>query len=182
MPLAHRQRFRRWQNLCPPATRFLSSKVDQELVPIVEAQGFARVDICFGDAEWTVSGNEIALERVSADLVDSFTFSFEKYRSPRFQVHFSRRSTDESRAFVRSGSLVPRASKYYHFWGKPWWFPSRFWTERASARTIAEVATRLSESFRFLDSGERGSSVSKRVDPPGSSGDARQGDGAALDR
>jgi len=36
---AHRKRFRKWQNLCGPRTRFLSSLVESRLVPVVESSG-----------------------------------------------------------------------------------------------------------------------------------------------
>lgn len=171
-PSSHLSRFRHWQNLCPPATRFLSTAVNTELVPILESQGFVRVDISLGDPQMAVSGSEIEIERSGEGVIDCIAFNFEKYRTPRFQVHFSRRLSDETRAFVRSGNLVPRASRYYFFWGKPWWLPTRLWSDRASRRAVSSVASRLPEAVRFLETGELGPSISKRTSRHASGSDA----------
>ena len=157
-------RFRKWLNLCPPETRFLASAVEERLVPKIESWGFRRVDIALEDPEQPVSGSELRFERVSGDYIDCVEFNFWKYRSPKFQVHLSRRLAVRPNALVRSGNLVRRASQYYHLWGKPWWRPIRLWTEGTSIATIASIESRLAEVPAFLERGERGGSISRAVD------------------
>lgn len=158
---AHQTRFKKWRNLAAPQTRELSTAVFSQLVPMVESYGFERVNIHFSDPESSVSGSEIALERVSGALIDSITFNFEKYRTPRFQLHASRREATFPHQFVRSCNLVARSSQYYHFWGKPWWLPARFWPEYGSTRTIETVAARIHQLIRYLETGDRGPNISR---------------------
>ncbi len=159
---AHQTRFKRWQNLAPPLTRHMSIAVSSELVPLLESFGFERVNIHLGDPEAPVSGSELTLERVSGGLLDSITFNFEKYRTPRFQLHASRREAAAPYQFIRSCNLVARGSQYYHFWGKPWWLPTRLWSERGSKRAIESVSSRLPQLVHYLDTGERGPNISRR--------------------
>jgi len=169
----HRKRFKNWQNLSPPQTRFLSSLVESNLVAIAEAIGFQRVDISLGDPGLPVSGSEITLERGHLDCVDSVDFNFEKYKTPRFQIHFSRRELVPPHSFVRSGNFVARRTQHYHFWGKPWGWPTRLWPELASARTVEFVRSRIDQVFRFLETGETGPNIRERVyiPPPKNSQD-----------
>jgi hypothetical protein len=157
----HRKRFIKWQNLAPTQTRFLSAAVDTQLVPSLEAVGFLRVDVCLGNPEWPVSGGEIELERVRDELIDSVSFRFEKYKAPRFQVHFSRRQVAQPHYFVRSGNLVAHSQQYYHFWGKPWWLPTRFWPDKASLRTIDTIRDRAEQIPQFLEAGTLGPNISR---------------------
>jgi hypothetical protein len=160
---AHRARFRKWQNLAPPQTRFVASAVESTIVPVLESAGFERVDVHLRDPEWPVSGSELALERGDGTLIDSVTFNFEKYRTPRFQVHAARRRATAPHEFVRSCNLVARAVQYYHFWGKPWWLPTRLWTENGSKRTVGVVLTKIDQLLRYLEAGERGPNISRVV-------------------
>jgi hypothetical protein len=139
----------------------MSTAVSSELVPVFESFGFERVNIHLGDPEVPVSGSELTLERVSGGVVDSITFNFEKYRTPRFQLHASRREAAAPHQFIRSCNLVARGSQYYHFWGKPWWLPTRLWSECGSKRTIESVSSRLFQLIRYLDTGERGPNISR---------------------
>jgi hypothetical protein len=61
---------------------------------------------------------------------------------------------------------VARRSQYYHFWGKPWWLPTRLWSDAGSLRTIGKVASRLEQLVRFLEHGEIGPNISRGVDRP----------------
>ena len=158
---AHRKRFRKWQNLACAETRFLSTQVETTLAAWFEQQGFIRVDLNLSDPEWPVGGGEIVLERVAGAEVDAVTFNFEKYRSPRFQVHAQRRVQAPPHEFVRSCNLVARRSQYYHFWGKPWGLPPRLWPNAGSLRTIEKVASRLDQLVRFLEHGEIGPNISR---------------------
>jgi hypothetical protein len=157
----HRQRFKKWQNLLPRQTRYLSSMVDGRLVPALESMGFQRVDVSLHDPEMPVPGKEIELERVIGELLDSISFNFEKYGSPRFQVHCARRQL-ETNEFVRSCNLVARSKQYYHFWGKPWWLPTRWWLDSASQRAVTSVETRLVQLISFLERGEIGANISNQ--------------------
>jgi hypothetical protein len=135
---AHRRRFSKWQNLAPPQTRHLSAAVDTELVPLFERAGFSRVGVTLRQPDSPVSGKDIQLEREVEGAIDSVTISFEKYATPRFQIHFSRRETSPPHSFVRSANLVARKRQYYHFWGKPWWLPTKLWPRKQSQRTVGE--------------------------------------------
>lgn len=139
----------------------MSTAVYAKLVPMFESYGFERVNIHLCDPESPVSGSEIVLERVSGALVDSITFNFEKYRTPRFQLHASRREAAAPHQFVRSCNLVAGGSQYYHFWGKPWWLPTRFWHEYGSKRTIEAVSARSCQLIRYLETGDRGPNISR---------------------
>ena len=158
----HRVRFKRWQNLLPPQTRFLCLSVDNRLIPQFEMQGFCRVDVSLRQADWPVRGSEIRLERAREEIIDSVSFSFTKFKSPRVQVHFSRRELTPPHTFLRSASLVLRRSQYYHFWGKPWLLPTRFWSERATSRTVDKLEARIEQLLRFLESGDIGPSISRQ--------------------
>lgn len=154
-------RFARWLRLCPPQTRYLASLVRQQLLPVVESMGFERVAVDLRDPGSPVSGSVIELERWTAEHVDSICFNFDKYRAPRLQVHGSRRSATVPHPFLRSGNLVARPAQYLHFWGKPWWLPAAFWSERACERSIDRLAGGLPELCRFLRTGERSRHISR---------------------
>ena len=106
---------------------------------------------------------EIELERWADVCVDAVTFNFDKYAAPRFQVQLSRRSSEPPHAWVRSANLVRRPSQYLHFWGKPWWLPATLWSEQASRRVVARVESLLAGALAFVDQGERGRHISRRV-------------------
>jgi hypothetical protein len=158
----HRVRFKKWQNLLPRQTRFLCLSVENRLVPQLETQGFCRVDVNLRQTDWPVLGREVTLERARDKIVDSVSFSFTKFKSPRLQVHFSRRELTPPHTFLRSASLVIRRTQYYHFWGKPWWLPTLFWSDRATSRTIDKLEARIGELLQFLESGDIGASISRQ--------------------
>ncbi len=158
----HRKRFKQWQNLAGPKTRFLASEIEARLVGLIEARGFGHVELNLGDPDWPVSGREYRLERRIGDLVDSVDFNFAKSRAPRVQIHFSRRLWEPPHAFVRSGSLVARPTRYYHFWGKPWWLPTRLWPDSGSSHQIAKVEGCFQQVFEFLEHGTVGKNISRQ--------------------
>jgi len=158
----HRERHVRWRSLTPSVTRVLSSLVNELLVPAFESRGFRYVGFHLGDANDSVSGSDIHLERQDGKYLDSVTLNFEKYKSPRFQVHLSRRSAS-THEFIHSGNLVARRTQYYHFWGKPWWLPSKFWSEAAATRTVKKIGGCLDQAVRFIEDGSRGANISKEV-------------------
>ena len=166
------RRFKKWQNLCPPQTRFLSSAVENRLVPQLEALGFQRVDVVRQQADWPVRGSQIELERTHQEIIDSVAFNFEKYRSPRVQIHFSRREIVPPHAFIRSANLVARQTQYYHLWGKPWWLPTRWWSDHASKRTIDKIESLLGQLAQFLEREEIGPNISRRILTSGLAGNA----------
>ena len=156
-------RLEKWQRLAPPGTRLLSTLVASQLVPFLEARRFCRVSHSLRQPDQPVSGREIELERWAGEFVDTVTFNFDKYAAPRFQVQLSRRSSEPPYAWVRSANLVGRPSQYLHFWGKPWWLPGVLWSERASRRVVANVEAALPSALAFVDHGERGRHISRRV-------------------
>jgi hypothetical protein len=160
---SHKTRFKKWQQLTPEQTQFLSSSVETHLIPLLEKEGFYRVDHTLHQTDWPVSGREIELERWSDSTVDSVTFNFDKYGSPRFQVHLSKRLAEQPHDFVWSSNLVARGSKYLYFWGKPWWVPISLWSHQASLRTIANVECCLGQVLAFISTGERGNNISPAV-------------------
>jgi len=160
---AHKKRFRSWQNLAPIQTRSLSSHLNKIVIPMVEAEGYKRVDVCLQEKDCPVSGREIRLERTSGDLIDSVTFAFDKYRDPRLQIYFSRREKKSPHEWIRSARLVSRRILFHHFWGKPWWLPRKFWSDRASARTVGRLARRTNQIFRFLDEADEGPNIRPQI-------------------
>jgi hypothetical protein len=158
----HRERHLRWRNLTPSVTRVLSSLVNELLVPTLESRGFRYVGFHLGDANDSVSGSDISLERHDGKYLDSVTFNFEKYKSPRFQIHLSRRGAS-AHDFIHSGNLVSKGTQYYHFWGKPWWLPTRLWPEAAAKRTVKKIEACLDQAVRFIEDGTRGDNISKKV-------------------
>jgi len=163
---AHAKKLAGWRNLAPIQTRYLVDGIVEILVPFLELQGFSRVSFERLDSSLLVSGSEIVLERIGEREIDSVTFNLEKYRKPRFQIHFSRRERNSPNNFIRSANLVRKSSQYYYFWGKPWWFPTKLWSESATRRTLAEVKSQLVQVIHFLDNAERGRNVSKAVPAP----------------
>jgi hypothetical protein len=159
----HAQRLSNWRNLAPPQTRALIDGVLEGLVPCFEAQGFGRVDYSRIDGHSPISGSKIHLERIAADHIDSVTFNFEKYRSPRVQIQISQRELSPPHKFIRSANLVRRSSQYYCFWGKPWWLPTRLWSTSATQRALQRAKQCLGQATQFLESGERGSNISRQV-------------------
>jgi hypothetical protein len=159
----HHQRFREWQNLAPPATRFISAEVETRLVGLLEVKGFRRVGTRLTSPEDTVSGGDIVLERVQGRIVDSITFNFDKRRSPHFQVQGMTRIVVAPHDFMQSASLVARSSQYHHFWGKHWWLPTLFWRNRCSTRQVDAVAARIDQLLQFLETGQRGPNIGKEV-------------------
>ena len=160
----HKARFEKWQRLCPAPTKFLISLVRARLVPALEQAGFSLVDISLRQTDQPVAGRMIELERWTENWVESFTFNFDKYRTPRFQVHASRHSVTPPHEFLRSANLVARPSQYLHFWGKPWWLPSVLWSQAASLRTVDKIVHHHAELLRFLETGERSRAVSRAIE------------------
>lgn len=158
----HRKRLKRWRNLCPKETRFLIDQVEVHLIPKLEAKGFSRVDYFSSSPEFEVPASEIELERVRGDTVDSISFNFEKYLTPRFQVHCHKRKIEPPHEFIRSCNLIRSQRQYYKFWGKPWGLPTRFWPNHMTVRTISFVGSALGQLVRFLESGDLGRNISKQ--------------------
>ncbi len=159
----HRRRFARWQQRVSPQTRLLCELVESRVVPVLTAPGFRWVDLNLGRSDWPVNPNEIELERVSGDVIDSIDISFGKYDRARFQIGFSRHERAPPNEFIRSGNLVKNASQYYCFWGKPWWLPKKFWPARSAKRVVEGVVPLLEQVVRFLETGERGPNISRQV-------------------
>lgn len=144
-------------------TRLLSEQIIEKVVPVLETQGFRAVGIYLGDPDQSVSGGDLRFERLVADKIDSVTFNFEKYRRPGVQVHFARRSAAPPHEFILSGNLVARRWQYFYFWGKPWWYPTRFWPHRSVLRTVDLILGRLQQAIVFMEQGKRGPNISKEV-------------------
>ncbi len=156
-------RFEKWQRLAPISTRVLSTLVASQLVPVLESRGFQRVGYSLKQPDLITSGRELELERWVDEFVDTVTFNFDKYGAPRFQVHVSRRASEFPHNWVRAANLVRRSNQFLHFWGKPWWLPSYFWSEQASCRVVAQVQSMIPSALAFVEQGECNGSISRRA-------------------
>jgi hypothetical protein len=110
--------------------------------------------------DWPVDTKEIVLERANSDLIDYVVVNFEKHSAPRFQIHFGRRRNTVDNEFIRSGNLVKNPHEYYHFWGKPAWLPTRFWSDNSAQRVVSTVTSMVDEIIAFIEFGEKGENIS----------------------
>lgn len=159
MSLSPTARFAKWLNFAPAQTRYLGSRVESSLVPILGQLGFS-----WPSASQRTSGRELELERAMGEFVDTVTFNFDKYRGPRFQIHVARRAASPPHAFVRSCNLVANSKQYFYFWGKPWWYPTTYWPDHRADRVIESIGRHLDQAARFLESGESGPNISRPSD------------------
>jgi hypothetical protein len=162
----HEKRFARWQSRVNPKTRFLSELVKAELVPVIAAEGLERVDTALEGNGRTLNPNEIRLERVGGDYIDSIGITFGKYERARFQISASRRERAAPHAWIRSTNLVKHAGQYYCFWGKQWWLPGPLWPDALAKRTVSTVAKLVRQLTIFLETGERGPNLSRPSTDP----------------
>lgn len=140
----------------------MADLVEEVLVAKLVDQGFSRVSIFYGDPQNRVLGREIHLELTEGTDTLSVTFNFDKWRLPRFQVHLARRSKRDQ--IVWSANLVRKSTQFYHFWGKPFWWPSRLWSQRKTKLVVRDVEARLPEAINFLERGKRSSPISPALD------------------
>lgn len=159
----HSEKFKRWQTKVCPQTQYLSKLVDEKLVPFFESKGFVRVNHWLNDPERGVSIDSIGLERAFNDKIDSVDISFVKYGKPKFQIGFSRREADKPYNFVRSGCLVKNKKQYYFFWGKPWWFPLRLWSESKSKKLVTRIISMLPQVLEFIENERLDTNISSQV-------------------
>jgi len=162
-PNRHKPKFRRWQSRCPAATRFLSEEIEHRFVPLCSDNGYEWVDVWLRDRSISISGNEIVLEKCSADHISYVYIAFDKRLSPRFQILCAKRSISSGNEFIHSGNLVEKSGEYYHFWGKPWWVPLSMWFDTNSINIVSKVVSIGSQIFPFLESGERGPNIGRSV-------------------
>jgi len=137
----------------------MSEQLTDQLTPVLVAAGFVQVDVDMGEESSPVAGNELQFERTRGVHIDVILVFFDKYAAPRFQVSLNQRTRSE---LLGSAHLVERPSQYYHWWGKPWWLPSRFWTEGGAKRTVRQVVESVGQGIRYLETNERGPNTSKR--------------------
>ena len=159
--IAHERRFSNWCKLSGRPTMVLAHLVEVQLVPAYLTAGFRRTSIYMNDPTDMVSGREIHLEREKHGEIEFVTFNFDKYRRPAFQFHIGCRKAAPNQAWVRSAKVVARSTQLFHFWGKPWWLPSRWWSERMSLRVIDRLVAKTPEVLAFLEEGRRSSSLSE---------------------
>jgi hypothetical protein len=157
----HRKKFQRWQERASEKTRHLSQLIEAHIVPPLLEAGFAWVDVALQQPDWPVNAHEIRLERVGNSVVDSVDITFGKYGDPKFQIGFSRRESVAPNRFIRSGALVKHPSQRYYFWGKPGWLPSVLWSFERATTGVLDVVPLLRQVIDFLDTGERGSNISR---------------------
>jgi hypothetical protein len=157
----HEKRFARWQARVNPRTRFLSELVKTELVPVFEAEGLGTVDIALEGKGRTLNPNEIRLERLGENHIDSIDITFGKYGQTKFQISASRRQRVAPNNWIRSTCLVKHARQYYCFWGKPWWLPGALWTDALAKRTVNTLLKLVRQLAVFLETGERGPNLSR---------------------
>ena len=156
-------RFTSWCNLGGPTLTSMGRLVEERLLPFYLAAGFERVFVHLRDPADAVNGREICLERSCGNEIDVVLFNFDKQRRPAFQVHLHRREIGSPHTWVRAANLVRRPSQYLHFWGKPWWLPTRYWTEHMSASTVKCVGEITDGALAFLERDERCRNISKPV-------------------
>jgi hypothetical protein len=156
----HQLRFSRWCQLGGPRLRLLADRVETDLLPAWATSGFSRceTDPVFGEP---VPGGEILLSRAMGDDVAFISIMFDKYHRPAFQIALIRRKAKPPHDMVFSGNLVSSPKGNYQFWGKPWWWPGRFWSAAMARRTVAQVAARQAEALAFLETSARGRSISR---------------------
>ncbi len=150
-----------WRSRSPAATRIMSERLTAELIPIIEAAGFIKVDVELGEASAPVAGSDLQFERTHDTHIDVIHVFFDKYARPRFQVGVHRNARSEPHELLSSAYLVKRSNEYYHVWGKPWWLPTRLWTEGRSKKTVRRVVESLGQGIRFLETGERGPNINQ---------------------
>lgn len=155
------KRFANWCKLAPLPTKTLAHRVENVLVPAYVAAGFHRTAIFLNNPADPVSGREINLERAMGDDVAYVTFSFDKYRMPRFQIRVGRVRPKQDPTWVWSANVVKKRSQYFYFWGKPWWLPVGWWSNGMTSRLIERVLAKTPEVLVFLEEGRRSSSLSQ---------------------
>ncbi|MEW6598741.1 hypothetical protein ACVSQ4_28100, partial [Klebsiella pneumoniae] len=157
---AHKRRFRRWQSNTRRETRVLSELLEEKFVAVFLGSRFEWVGVNLTRPDWPVDTKEIVLERANSDLIDYVVVNFEKHSAPRFQIHFGRRRNTVDNEFIRSGNLVKNPHEYYHFWGKPAWLPTRFWSDNSAQRVVSTVTSMVDEIIAFIEFGEKGENIS----------------------
>lgn len=158
---AHRARFNRWCKLGGQPLVHFSRLVQEQLLPKLAGIGFVEAEDWPEPSCDPVGGGELLVQRDQDNAVDLICFNFDKYHRPRVQVSIYRRALTPPYALVRSANLVKRSSQYYHWWGQPWWLPTRFWAKGQSNKAIDRLATCLLQSDAFLQRGERGPNMSR---------------------
>lgn len=159
----HKKKYEKWKRLCPIQTRYMCSLIESEVVPFFIESGFSWVSVSYHDPEWVVSGNEIDLERINEESVDTLSISFDKYRNPTFQVSLIRRKKIKGNEFIRSANLVAKDSEYYHIWCKPWYWPTKLWPNSLSVREVKKVKSELSKLVEFIEFGKLSSCINRQV-------------------
>jgi hypothetical protein len=147
----HKRKYENWKRLCPKQTKHMCTLIETEIVPFFINLGFSWVSVSYHDPEWTVSGNEISLERINEDSVDTFSISFNKYRGASFQVSLIRRKKIKGNEFIRSAKLVKKRTEYYHIWCKPWYWPTKIWPNSLTVRAIKKVKSKLSNLVDYIE-------------------------------
>ena len=138
-----KSRFTNWCNLGGPPLISMGRLIKEELLPSYLAADFKRVFVRLHDPTDAVSAREICLQRSCGNEIDVVTFNFDKYHRPSFQVHLHRRETRSPHSWVRAGNLVRTPSQYLHFWGKPWWSPTRLCSNAIPDRAMRQTCSGL---------------------------------------
>lgn len=160
----HHGRLTNWCRLGGEPLLTLAGLVEERLVPPLIERGFEWAETSWADLDQPVGGGEINLVRRLGNEIDDIVFNFDKHHRPAFQVHLTRRKAAFPHTWIRSGNLVQRPSEYLHFWGKPWWLPTRFWTAHDSQRLVEQLTGHLNRALTFLENGVRSRNISRRPD------------------
>ena len=147
--------------MTPPATRRLADAISARLLPPFLKAGFREVPCWYDDAELEVTGREIRLERRGNGAIDSVHIMFDKYRGARVQISAARRDDEHPLRILRGANVTTASGKDYSWWGKPWWMPSRFWSEHSSDRVATQLANIEPQILAFLETGERGTNIGR---------------------
>jgi hypothetical protein len=157
-------RFASWCRLGGKPLLTLASRVEARLVQPLLETGFEWVNVHLRQPDDPVSGSELCLERRTSSDIETIIFNFDKYHRAAFQLHLHRRESLPPHQWVRSANLVRSNRQYLHLWGKPWWMPTRFWSERMAERTVDTLLGHLEQVLAFLERGERGPNISRAIE------------------
>lgn len=161
--MSTKSKTRKWAQLGGKKLVYLLDQTENKLVPIVEAAGYERINHYFGVPDHKVSASRMHFQRAANTGFDAITFAFDKYHRPKFQVELTRAQLGLDFEWDQKANLLKRNCHWFHFFGKPFWFPARFWTDRMADRAVDQVRVRLPSALQFLDTGERGQAVSKAI-------------------
>ncbi|NRB25798.1 hypothetical protein [Shewanella sp.] len=157
------KRRRKWINSIPATTKSLANEIDGNLVKKLRENGFELVPYCMGDTKNLVDKSESYLEKKDEHFTYCISIMFDKYDRAAFQVNLLKRESERLHNIVDSSNLVASNNQFVYFWGKPWWIPSAFWSEKSSSNLISKICSYSTQILDFFETGKRGSQLSREI-------------------